>query len=114
MKLIKVLTKIINEARTETDPLWFRVPSKAVDEMGIKLYFDSDDAYVVEVQFDTQMVVIQLFTKDPETNETIPYSDSRLIPGNFKEYYLIPLNKIPRSLKAYILRRLDTDYLYNL
>ena len=63
MKLIKVLTKIINEARTETDPLWFRVPSKAVDEMGIKLYFDSDDAYVVEVQFDTQMVVIQLFTK---------------------------------------------------
>lgn len=110
MNLRTIIKKVLKESLTETEPLWYRVPNRIVDELGIELYFPDDEVYVVEIHFDTRNVLIGLYTHDDVTNELMPYQDSHLIPGNFKEYYQVPLDELPHSLKVLIFRRLDPEY----
>jgi hypothetical protein len=110
MSLRTIIKKVLKEEVTETDPLWYKVPNRIIDELGIELYFPDDEAYVVEIHFDTRNVLIGLYTHDDMTNEIMPYSDSHLIPGNFEEYYQIPLDELPLKFKTFIFRRLDPKY----
>ena len=96
------------ESLTESEPLWYRVPDNILNELGIKLYNPDDEAYVVEIHFDTKNIIIQLYTE--EFNELVPYWDSNQIPGGIKDTFTIPLSKIPRSLKSIISRRFDPIY----
>jgi hypothetical protein len=107
-KLRKIVRGVLMESLTETEPLWLKVPDGVVNELGIELYNGSDEAYVVEIHFDTKNVLIQLYTV--EFNELVPYWDSNQIPGNIKDNFDIPLSEIPRSLKSIIFRRLNPSY----
>ena len=96
------------ESLTESEPLWYRLPDNILNELGIELYNPDDEAYVVEIHFDTKNILIQLYTE--EFNELVPYWDSEQVPHNVKGEFTIPLSEIPRSLKSIIARRLDPNY----
>ena len=110
MNLNRIIKKVLKEEITETEFLGYKVPNRIIDELGIELYFPDDEAYVEEIHFDTKKVLIGLYTYDNMTNELIPYSNSHLIPSNFKEYYGVPFDELPSSLKSLIFRRLDPNY----
>ena len=107
-KLKKIVRGVLRESLTESEPLWYRLPNNILNELGIELYNPDDEAYVVEIHFDTKNVLIQLYTD--EFNELVPYWNSNQIPGNIKDNFDIPLSEIPRSLKSIIFRRLNPSY----
>jgi hypothetical protein len=108
-KLRQIVRGVLMESLTETEPLWFKVPDDVVNELGIELYNRSDEAYVVEIHFDTKEILIQLYTYEFQ-NGLVTYGDSTEIPNDVEEYYHIPFGEIPKSLKGFILRRLDHRY----
>lgn len=108
-KLRQIVRGVLMESLTETEPLWFKVPDDVVNELGIELYNRSDEAYVVEIHFDTKEILIQLYTYEFQ-NRLVTYGDSTEIPNDVEEYYHIPFGEIPKSLKGFILRRLDHRY----
>ena len=107
-KLKKIIRGVLRESLTESEPLWYRLPNNILNELGIELYNPDDEAYVVEIHFDTKNVLIQLYTG--EFNDLVPYWDSNQIPGGIKDTFTIPLSEIPRSLKSIIARRLNPRY----
>ena len=106
--LKKIVRRVLMESLTESEPLWYRLPDNILNELGIKLYNPNDEAYVVEIHFDTKNIFIQLYTE--EFNELVPYWDSEQVPRNVKDTFTIPFSEIPRSLKSIIARRLDPKY----
>ena len=106
--LKKIVRRVLRESLTESEPLWYRLPNNLINELGIELYNPDDEAYVVEIHFDTKNVLIQLYTG--EFNDLVPYWDSNQIPGGIKDTFTIPLSEIPRSLKSIIFRRLNPSY----
>tara|TARA_R110000868_G_C10770509_1_gene754692 strand:+ start:121 stop:465 length:345 start_codon:yes stop_codon:yes gene_type:complete len=106
--LKKIVRRVLMESLTESEPLWYRLSDNILNELGIKLYNPNDEAYVVEIHFDTKNIFIQLYTE--EFNELVPYWDSEQVPRNVKDTFTIPFSEIPRSLKSIIARRLDPKY----
>ena len=106
--LKKIVRRVLMESLTESAPLWYRLSDNILNELGIELYNPDDEAYVVEIHFDTKNILIQLYTE--EFNELVPYWNVREIPGNVKDTFTIPFSEIPRSLKSIIARRLDPKY----
>jgi len=107
-KLKKIIRGVLRESLTESVSLLYRLPNNILNELGIELYNPDDEAYVVEIHFDTKNVLIQLYTD--EFNELVPYWNSNQIPGNIKDTFTIPLSEIPKSLKSLIFRRLNSKY----
>jgi len=105
--LKKIVRRVLMESLTDTD-VWYRVPDNILNELGIELYNPDDEAYVVEIHFDTKNIIIQLHTE--EFNELVPYWDSEQVPQYVMDQFTIPLSEIPRSLKSIIARRLDPIY----
>jgi hypothetical protein len=83
--LKKIVRRVLRESLTESEPLWYRLPNNILNELGIELYNPDDEAYVVEIHFDTKNVLIQLYTD--EFNELVPYWNSNQIPGNIKDNF---------------------------
>jgi len=107
-KLKKIIRGVLRESLTDTN-VWYRLPNNLINELGIELYNPDDEAYVVEIHFDTKNVLIQLYTV--EFDELVPYWNSEQnIPGNIKDNFDIPLSEIPKSLKSLIFRRLNPSY----
>ena len=109
--LKKIVRRVLRESLSDTN-VWYRLPDNILNELGIELYNPDDEAYVVEIHFDTRNVLIQLYTE--VYDELEPYWDVREIPGNVKDTFTIPLSEIPRSLKSLIFRRLNSSYLNHL
>ena len=109
--LKKIVRGVLMESLSDTN-VWYRLPDNILNELGIELYNPDDEAYVVEIHFDTRNVLIQLYTE--VYDELEPYWDVREIPGNVKDTFTIPLSEIPRSLKSLIFRRLNSSYLNHL
>ena len=97
---------------TETPPLYWALPRRFYDELGIRLYDPSDTAYILEVHFDTKDVNIEVGTRI--SGEYWPYVDSD-VPLSFRTYYTFHLPDASKDLKTFILRRLVmegySDYL---
>ena len=106
--LKKIVRRVLMESLTESAPLWYRLSDNILNELGIKLYNPNDEAYVVEIHFDTKNILIQLYAE--VYDELVPYWNVREIPGNVKDTFTIPFSEIPRSLKSIIARRLDPKY----
>jgi hypothetical protein len=110
-KLKKIVRGVLRESLSDTN-VWYRLPDNILNELGIELYNPDDEAYVVEIHFDTKNILIQLYAE--VYDELVPYWDVRDIPGNVKDTFTIPLSEIPRSLKSLIFRRLNSSYLNHL
>ena len=110
--LKKIVRRVLMESLTESEPLWYRLPDNILNELGIELYNPDDEAYVVEIHFDTKNILIQLYAE--VYDELVPYWNVRDIPSNVKDTFTIPLSEIPRSLKSLIFRRLNSSYLNHL
>jgi hypothetical protein len=72
-KLKKIVRGVLRESLTESEPLWYRLPNNLINELGIELYNPDDEAYVVEIHFDTKNVLIfddcdSVFTDDLSLN----------------------------------------------
>ena len=106
-KLKKIVRRVLRESLSDTN-VWYRLPDNILNELGIELYNPDDEAYVIEIHFDTKNILIQLYTE--VYDELVPYWNVREIPGNVKGEFTIPLSEIPRSLKSIIARRLDPKY----
>ena len=106
-----LIRKILKEEYrpTETEPLYWTLPKKMVDELGFKLFNESDVVYITEIHFDTQNVLFELFSRYPSGEET-HYADDNNIPGNFSPHILISIKKLPRNVLTFIGRRLDPRY----
>ena len=109
--LKKIVRGVLMESLSDTN-VWYRLPDNILNELGIELYNPDDEAYVIEIHFDTKNILIQLYTE--EYDELVPYWNVRDIPGNVKDTFTIPLSEIPRSLKSLIFRRLNPSYLNHL
>ena len=105
--LKKIVRRVLRESLSDTN-VWYRLPDNILNELGIELYNPDDEAYVIEIHFDTKNIFIQLYTE--EFNELVPYWDSEQVPRNVKDTFTIPISEIPRSLKSIIARRLDPKY----
>ena len=110
-KLKKIVRGVLRESLSDTN-VWYRLPDNILNELGIELYNPDDEAYVVEIHFDTKNILIQLYAE--VYDELVPYWNVRDIPGNVKDTFTIPLSEIPRSLKSLIFRRLNSSYLNHL
>ena len=105
--LKKIVRGVLMESLSDITVL-YRLPNNILNELGIELYNPNDEAYVVEIHFDTKNILIQLYTE--VYDELVPYWNVREIPGNVKDTFTIPFSEIPRSLKSIIARRLDPKY----
>ena len=106
-KLKKIVRGVLRESLSDTN-VWYRLPDNILNELGIELYNPDDEAYVVEIHFDTKNILIQLYAE--VYDELVPYWDSEQVPRNVKDTFTIPFSEIPRSLKSLIFRRLDPSY----
>jgi hypothetical protein len=106
-----LIRKILKEEHkpTETEPLYWKLSKKMVDELGIKLFNENDVVYMTEIHFDTQNVLFELFSRYP-SGEEIHYADDFNVPGDFRANILIPIKKLPRNVLTFIGRRLDPRY----
>ena len=105
--LKKIVRRVLRESLSDTN-VWYRLPDNILNELGIELYNPDDEAYVVEIHFDTKNILIQLYSE--VYDELVPYWNVREIPGSVKDTFTIPFSDIPRSLKSIIARRLDPKY----
>ena len=105
--LKKIVRGVLMESLSDTN-VWYRLPDNILNELGIELYNPDDEAYVVEIHFDTKNILIQLYAE--VYDELVPYWNVRDIPSNVKGEFTIPLSEMPRSLKSLIFRRLNPSY----
>jgi hypothetical protein len=99
----------LNEDLLETEPLYFTVPNKYADELGIKLISQNDVVYVLEIHFDTKNVIFEVGSEIPD-GEFNNYNDINNI-FNFPAFYSIPIDELPQGVKSLIVRRLEKHYL---
>lgn len=105
-----LIRRIIKEYHgpTETEPLFWKLPKKMVDELGFELYDQNDVVYIQEIHFDTQNVLFSFYVIN--LGEETHYDDTPYIPGSFEGYKTIPIKELPKNVLFYILRRLDEHY----
>lgn len=106
-----LIRKILKEEHRPTEVyLGRKLPKKIVDELGFKLFNEGDVVYLTEIHFDTQNVLFELYSRYPSGVE-VHYDEDYTIIGNFSPHILIPIEKLPKSVINFILRRLDQSYL---
>ena len=106
---MKNLIRRVLKEMTETDYLYWSLPRKLVDQLGIELYNEGDVAYIVEIHFDTRNVVVELFTDFD--GEELSYMNHPTLPGYVKGFYNFPIDELPQNVKNFIIRRLDVGYI---
>jgi hypothetical protein len=104
----KIIRRILREI-TETEYLYWKLPKKLINELGIELYNESDVAYLNEIHFDTREILIELYTHI--NGELEWYDGITNVPSTFKGIYSFPLDELPKSVKDFIGRRLDPKYM---
>jgi hypothetical protein len=104
----KTIRRILGEI-TETEYLYWRLPKKLIDELGIELYNESDVAYLNEIHFDTREILVELYTH--VNGELEWYNGITDVPSTFEGIYSFPLDELPKSVKDFIGRRLDPKYM---
>jgi hypothetical protein len=104
----KIIKRILREI-TETEYLYWRLPKKLIDELGIELYNEDDVAYLNEIHFDTREILVELYT---HVNGELEWYDGITdVPPTFEGVYSFPLDELPKSVKDFIGRRLDPKYM---
>jgi hypothetical protein len=104
----KIIKRILREI-TETEYLYWRLPKKLIDELGIELYDEDDVAYLNEIHFDTREILVELYT---HVNGELEWYDGITdVPSTFEGVYSFPLDELPKSVKDFIGRRLDPKYM---
>ena len=104
----KIIRRILREI-TETEYLYWRLPKKLIDELGIELYDEDDVAYLNEIHFDTREILVELYT---HVNGELEWYDGITdVPSTFEGVYSFPLDELPKSVKDFIGRRLDPKYM---
>jgi hypothetical protein len=104
----KTIKRILREI-TETHYLYWRLPRKLINELGIELYDENDVAYLNEIHFDTRNILVELYT---HVNGELEWYDGITdVPSTFEGVYTFPLDELPRSVKDFISRRLDPKYM---
>jgi hypothetical protein len=104
----KTIKRILGEI-TETEYLYWRLPKKLIDELGIELYDEDDVAYLNEIHFDTREILVELYT---HVNGELEWYDGITdVPSTFKGVHSFPLDELPKSVKDFIGRRLDPKYI---
>jgi hypothetical protein len=104
----KTIKRILREI-TETHYLYWRLPRKLINELGIDLYDENDVAYLNEIHFDTRNILVELYTH--VNGELEWYDGITNVPSTFEGVYTFPLDELPRSVKDFISRRLDPKYM---
>jgi hypothetical protein len=104
----KIIKRILREI-TETEYLYWRLPKKLINELGIELYNEDDVAYLNEIHFDTREILVELYT---HVNGELEWYDGITdVPPTFEGVYSFPLDELPKSVKDFIGRRLDPKYM---
>jgi len=104
----KIIRRILREI-TETEYLYWRLPKKLINELGIELYDEDDVAYLNEIHFDTREILVELYT---HVNGELEWYDGITdVPSTFKGVHSFPLDELPKSVKDFIGRRLDPKYI---
>jgi hypothetical protein len=104
----KIIRRILREI-TETEYLYWRLPKKLIDELGIELYDEDDVAYLNEIHFDTREILVELYT---HINGELEWYDGITdVPSTFEGVHSFPLDELPKSVKDFIGRRLDPKYM---
>jgi hypothetical protein len=104
----KIIRRILREI-TETEYLYWRLPKKLIDELGIELYDEDDVVYLNEIHFDTREILVELYT---HINGELEWYDGITdVPSTFEGVYSFPLDELPKSVKKFIGRRLDPKYM---
>ena len=104
----KTIRRILREI-TETEYLYWRLPKKLINELGIELYNEDDVAYLNEIHFDTREILVELYT---HVNGELEWYDGITdVPSTFEGVYSFPLDELPKSVKEFIGRRLDPKYM---
>lgn len=95
MSIRNTIKRILREEKTptETEPLYWTLPYDLIKELGFEKY-GSDSIYVLEIHFDTNNVLFEI------------YYDDNIDP----DYISIPINELPKNVLYFILRRMG-DYL---
>ncbi len=104
--LKNIIKQVLKEEVTETDGLYWRLPKKFIDELGIKLYKENDPVFLVEIHFDTRQVVFEVNTID-QFGDIVCYDDSFEVPTSYKGWYKKDINSLSQDFKNFIFRRLD-------
>ena len=104
----KIIRRILREI-TETEYLYWRLPKKLIDELGIELYDEDDVVYLNEIHFDTREILVELYTHI--NGELEWYDGITNVPSTFKGVYSFPLDELPKLVKDFIGRRLDPKYM---
>ena len=104
----KTIRRILGEI-TETEYLYWRLPKKLIDELGIELYDEDDVAYLNEIHFDTREILVELYTHI--NGELEWYNGITAVPSTFEGVYSFPLDELPKLVKDFIGRRLDPKYM---
>ncbi len=104
----KIIKRILREI-TETEYLYWRLPKKLINELGIELYNEDDVAYLNEIHFDTREILVELYT---HINGELEWYDGITdVPSTFEGVHSFPLDELPKSVKDFIGRRLDPKYI---
>jgi hypothetical protein len=106
MGLRNTIKNVLREM-TETDPLWWVVPDKYVDMLGIKLYRPQDIVYILEIQFDTRRVVFGLYDSDTD----LSYDQDPDVPSTYDGEFTMSIDELPFELINFIRRRLKSEYI---
>jgi hypothetical protein len=104
------LIKLILEEYTPTEVfIYWKLPKKYVDELGIELYQEDDMAFVTEVHFDTKKIFIELCTR--VDGEVLTYEEAyTIVPPNFKGSYYVSINGLSNEFKISLIRRLGEKF----
>jgi hypothetical protein len=107
--LKNIIKRVLNEETTETSPLYWELPEKLVDELGLRLYKENDVVFLVEIHFDTRNVVFELTTTN-QFGDLVPYDDSLEVPASYNGWYRRNLDDLSDEFKRFIFRRLDPKW----
>ncbi len=105
----RTIKRILKEELTETEYMGGIIPEHFLEELEIKLFNEYDVASLTEIQFDTKVVVIDLFTYD-ENGEYISYEDSWDIPTGFQYQYGFKINDLPINFIKFLIKELNDKY----
>ena len=96
-KIISIAKKLPFSNETETDayPISGKVPIKFYKELGIKLNQNTDYVLVLEIQFDTRKVILQIYDESGETD-------------HFKNYgiFVYNVDKLSKDFQEFLINEM--------
>lgn len=103
-KIIGIAKSHPYSLKTETSsyPVKDRVPKKFLKELDIELEKESDYILVLEIQFDTQKVILQEYYEDGENYDDVFSYKIQDLPTDFKEWLVSGLLKETKRIKEQI------------